>query len=498
MTIGAGGALTVDGILSNAGTLTIESDLFANGSLIVTGTSTGNVVYNRRMNTSGNLYHYFSSPLETNTFPTSGTVWAYDEVTADWPIETDPISGKGYTLELGINLLSFEGTLVEDPITLDVTSPYRFDNFIDGTELNYDARPFVQSGDLSHSGAVTRSLTNYGGGGWNLLGNPYTSAISVSDFITANYHATPSLSQFDPNYVALYLYNGSTYRWVGLEDGWLNGTGLDASHIQVGQGFFVLAMNDAAAFTFTRSMQEHAPEVLLLKSTNSDNSWPGIMLRAKYANKENSTLVVYNENMTTGLDPGYDVGQLSSGPALEIYSTLAARDNGVNFARQALPVADADKISVPIGIDCEEGGEVTFSAITVPLGNNRFWLEDRTIGIFTDLTTKSYTVTLPAKTYGTGRFYIIASTNTPTGIEKPRAEGSGVRIWTSNDKVIIKGEVSDKAICEIYDLRGKKIVETHLNDEELNTVALPSGLHGVYLVRVVDGVKVTTRKVALL
>ena len=37
-----------------------------------------------------------------------------------------------------------------------------------------------------------------------------------------------------------------------------------------------------------------------------------------------------------------------------------------------------------------------------------------------------------------------------------------------------------------------------LADGELNTVTLPSGLHGVYLIRVVDGVKVTTRKVAIL
>ena len=64
--------------------------------------------------------------------------------------------------------------------------------------------------------------------------------------------------------------------------------------------------------------------------------------------------------------------------------------------------------------------------------------------------------------------------------------------------MIIKGEVSDRAICEVYDLRGKKILETKLTDGELNTVTLPSGSHGVYLVRVVDGVKVTTRKVALL
>jgi hypothetical protein len=133
----------------------------------------------------------------------------------------------------------------------------------------------------------------------------------------------------------------------------------------------------------------------------------------------------------------------------------------------------------------------------VPLENYKFWLEDRTAGTFTNLNTNTYTVTLPAKTYGTGRFFIIASTNTPTGI-KPLAEDTGVRVWTSNDKVIIKGEVSDRAICIVYDLRGQKLVETHLNDGELNTVTLPSGLHGVYLVRVIDGVKVTTRKVAIL
>jgi len=42
------------------------------------------------------------------------------------------------------------------------------------------------------------------------------------------------------------------------------------------------------------------------------------------------------------------------------------------------------------------------------------------------------------------------------------------------------------------------VIETRLTDGELNTITLPSGMHGVYLVRVVEGVKVTVRKVALL
>ena len=146
----------------------------------------------------------------------------------------------------------------------------------------------------------------------------------------------------------------------------------------------------------------------------------------------------------------------------------------------------------------EKGGEVTFSAFTVPLGNCKFWLEDRVTGIFTDMNSNTYTVTLPANTYGTGRFFIIASTNTPTGIGQTETEETGIRIWTSNDKVIIQGEVSEKAICEIYDMRGQKIVETNLLDRQQNTIDLPVGLRGVYLVRVVDGVKVTSRRVALL
>jgi hypothetical protein len=150
-----------------------------------------------------------------------------------------------------------------------------------------------------------------------------------------------------------------------------------------------------------------------------------------------------------------------------------------------------------VGIDSEKGGEVTFSAYIVPLENYNFWLEDRSTGTFTDLNNNTYKVTLPANTYGTGRFFIYASTNAPTAIQS-QPEDRGIRVWTSDNKVIVKGSVSDKAICEVYNLQGQKVMMMHLTDGELNIVNMNSASGGAYLVRVIDGLKVSMKKVILL
>ncbi len=153
----------------------------------------------------------------------------------------------------------------------------------------------------------------------------------------------------------------------------------DYTDIQVGQGFFVLANYNNVPFSFTPEMQTHSTLTPMTKSAKAKgNPWPGLQLKVKFGEKERLTVIVYNNKMTAGLDPGYDIGQLSTGPEVEIYTLLAGKDNSVNFAQQALPLTDLSRNIVPVGIDSEKGGEVTFSAFTVPIGNNRFWLEDRT------------------------------------------------------------------------------------------------------------------------
>jgi hypothetical protein len=493
LTISDGGSLTV------SGTITINSAGTSNsGSLInLRSVAAGTVTYNRylRSKAEDGDYHFFSSPIVSNQAENVGTVSAvyqWNETGGIW----DPASmtnlqtGHGYNLKQvtgSDGLITFTGSLApEEDIIIHASSP--FADVWDGIE-DYEYRDFATGRDFS---------AHWGGGGWNLLGNPYASALKVSAFINANYSTTPSENQFDPSYVALYLYNKNGYSYVSsFETGWPDGTELDEKYLQTGQGFFVLAMNNDAEFKFSRSMQGKATGVPVLKSTKVGARWPGLRLKVKSGEKLNFTTIVFNEDMTAGLDPGYDIGHFSSGSEIELYTTLV-EDNGINFARQALPVNGSVKNIVPIGIDFGNGGVVTFSAETVPFRNYRFWLEDRTTGIFTDLTSNSYTVNLPSQTFGTGRFFV----HTVAGLNlRPRTVTENpleIRIWISHDRQVnIQGPVSDRAICEIFDIWGHQITKVLLKDADFNTLTLSPNLKGAFIVKVTDGIKVNTNKVVI-
>jgi len=268
-----------------------------------------------------------------------------------------------------------------------------------------------------------------------------------------------------------------------------------SEYIQAGQGFLVMAYEDAVTFTFNSDMQAHQNTVPFRKSSPSEDLWPGLLLKVASGDMENSTLIVYNSEMTAGLDPSYDVGLLSSGSEVEIYTRLV-NDNEVNFARQLLPLGDYETNIVPIGIDSYIGGEVTFSATVVPIEGRNFVLEDKQTNTFKYLAFETYTVSLPPQTYGTGRFYIHSVIS--TGIEDPIPGNNSqldIHVWTVDNMVNIKGELSDQARGAVYDLMGRLIVEDRLNGGELNTLNVPSSLTGVYLLRVIDGEKVATQKV---
>ncbi len=458
------------------------------GSLIALGDFLGKLTYNRQMRPDD--YHYFSSPvggLKISDFfaLNSGKVdgiWSWSEPAQDWndlTSSSDPFqSGKGYNLgyQGGDGKYAFPGSVVRSASVL-VSSP-----FITGATAGID-RPEYDNLELV-------SGRDYGAGGWNLLGNPFTSAMNANAFISAN------AASFDPNYQAIYLYAGDEgtegiYYWIGVDGGDWTDSQNSSTNIQAGQGFFVLARNNAVSFTFDNSMQLHDTDVKL-KSTRQP-SWPGLRLTAQSGGQSMSTLVIFNDDMSTGLDPGYDIGLLSSGRNVEIYTALV-KDNGFEFARQALPVNGYEKNIIPVGVDAPNGGTVTFSAYMVPINNGTFWLEDRTAGSITDLSRENYTVALPKNTLGTGRFFIHASPLTSTERVILRNDLT-IRIWTSNQKVFIEGEVSGKAKASVYDMLGRKIHETRLEDVRYNTFELPSVVKGVYMVRVDDGGRSSTRKV---
>ena len=496
--IAPGGALTVAGDLNISGAVTVSSTLTASGSLITEGNSTGDITYIRQLKggaEAGSNWHLAAPPVTSNSAPNTGkisTVYQWSEPAGTWVTTgiTSAIAGRGYNIrqEAGSDGdIVFTGPQANGNVTAEVSSPYAE---AAGPDENYFNRTYVTG----------RSAENPGGRGWNLLGNPYPSAINAEVFIETNYSATPSLSQFDPNHVALYLFNGTDrkYYYLARSTGWPSGTELAGTHVQAGQGFFVLAMRDNAVFTFAKAMQEHNTGTPMLKSGGStDGRWPGLQLRVRHSSGEAVTTVVYGGAMTPGVDPGYDVGLYRSGQEIEVYTKLAARTGGIDYTRQALPVTGADTLVISVGVDSKKGGEVTFTADVTPVDGRRFWLEDRVAGTFTELGLKSYTVTLPAETYGPGRFFIVASANTPTAIPEPGATQDGLRIWVSGERLVIQGRVNAGSLCGIFDVSGRKMTERRLSDGEMNFVDLPVGMRGVIVVKVTDGSRVVSRKVVV-
>jgi hypothetical protein len=244
-------------------------------------------------------------------------------------------------------------------------------------------------------------------------------------------------------------------------------------------------------------MQLHNTTVSMTKSGSVQEPWPGMQLKLTYGEKQNITTLVYNEDMTAGLDPGYDVGLYSSGSEMEIFTALATGDNQNTFTRQALPVDGSEKYIVPVGINTEKGGLVTFSADINPLPFHTFYLEDKITGTFTDLSSKTYTVPVAEKTYGFGRFYLHASgTKNPGDITA--GENDNIVIWHSYGSVFIKGLLSAGARAEVFDLNGRKVLETRLSEGDYNSFVLPDGLQGVYLVKVTDTLKSYLKKLVIL
>ena len=501
ITVSSGACLTVgSGAVLNSPVTINTSGVDNSGSLVNLGTITGQITYNRFLRAEDQMgdRHFFSSPVgnqDAGVFITNNStkvyqLWTYVETSGTWNLLTTGNfrPGRGYNvdqLEGSDGLLTFRGISI-NTASFAATSPYRTGYTNRSTPEDYHESAIWTDG---------RTWENYGGGGWNLMGNPFTSAMDAGAFITANN------GRFDPHYQALYVYDGNAdvYRFVAATaPGYPSGPGSFGNYVQAGQGFYVLALYNNILFSFTPAMQVHQNDLVVMKSSGNENPWPGLVLKVNHSSGEVSTTVIYNEDMSSGLDPGYDVGMLSTGADLEVYTSLVQKDNNINFARQALPLVDCDKNIVPIGVDARKGAAVTFSASTIPIGDNKFWLEDRVTGIFTDLTTKSYNVTLPPNTFGTGRFFIIASTNTPTAIDLPGNDDSETRIWNAGNKVIIKGNLKDGAVCEIFELQGRKIVEQRLTDNQLNIIDLPYGIKGIIVTKVTDGVKVTVRKLTVL
>jgi hypothetical protein len=255
LTIEKTGTATVGGNFSNSGTVTMNSDGDEFSAIKVSGTTSGNVTYNRFVNVaSSNEWDLIGSPVDglsissfvstntsgTATLATNGSAYAvgyYDNSTDTWTNHTTGSVGtagnfdigKGYqmgTVSGGTQILAFTGTISSSDETQSV--------------INNDA---------ANSGSGRR---------WNLVANPYPSFINANDDAdNTNNFLTSNVNKIDSNFLAIYGWDadGSGYTARGHD---YNSN--SAVYFAPGQAFMI-ASDDTSGenISFAEAMQTVSP-----------------------------------------------------------------------------------------------------------------------------------------------------------------------------------------------------------------------------------------------
>ena len=461
-------SLTVFGVLTNytINGLVIESDVNGTGSLIAgSGAGTGTAEVQRYM--TGNQWHNVSSPvmqsissfLSNNTnIPTKLTsrgITDYNTANDGW--------NAYFTNSTAGNLGLAKGYL-----------------------LRNDANGIVKFNGAIHTGTQNIALSP-SGLGWNLIGNPFTSAVKVNVAAGVNSFLTINGGILDPSFVSIYVWNGTQYEIINNASG--------AEFATVGQGFFVKTTIGASA-AFTPEMQVHQPTVPLKSGTVI----PEIKLLVSSAVKSASTGIKFIEGTTDGLDPGYDAGVFKADPLFSVYTKLVnSENNNVEFGLQCLPLANTEMLTIPVGIDFSLGGELTFSAQLLNLPDeSKIVFEDRLLNVSTYFNSdkSAYKTTLAANSKGTGRFYLHVSDNQVTSIWN-ETELKKITAWLERDEIVINGITENKAVAMLYDLRGSAVWVRNLEKTTPNRINVNGLSTGIYMLQVIENGKRTGIKLQI-
>ena len=490
ITINPGFSLKVNDV-PTAGQIIVKTTSASFGSLIVNGTINGDILYDRFIATNP-TNDLISPPVSGNTFGTFAVSSQNEN-----RLFRNPNDDTQYLVGPFNNLSGefetyFTGT--NDATLLESGKGYRMGTNPDNAVTNLIRfTGDVQTGDVGIA-LTDQTASNPDTGKWNLIGNPYPSYVDFIPFFDAN------KDQFDTGvFQAIYGYNGAEsgskyelYNNLNFPPG---------SKIAPGQGFFVASKTGGSTqdVTFTAAMRTIGTEDDFIPGNSPTINKELAKLQMSDATGSYSTAIYFADNVTRGLDPGFDAGAFS-GIADGIYTNLVENNNGAEMAIQALPYDDFNDVVVPLGIKSDAGIELTIgldAATTTLPSNINIYLEDNVTNTLTLLNTGDYVFTPTTALDTTGRFFVHFSS---MALSTDQYAVNEVLIYTNQASkiVVVNGQLNTNTTAIIYDTLGREVLQQILDSSKTtNTINVNALKAGIYIVQLYSNSQRRTQKVLI-
>lgn len=517
-------AMTVNGVFTVNGTFTSEtpSNEGIGGSLITsTGTNGTGTINIKRFFKLNERWQYISSPMtdqSTDEFTDAGGGYtnpnfyyyneAFDQTALADPTNTDY---NNYLYTSGYN---FSDAWETGPATFATTVGYICYHNTNITKT-FTGTPDKLNDNAEYNASVSYTLNDnpIGAGdfydGWNLIGNPYQSAINWKVIVDQN------SSDFNNIAGTVYMWNGDAggtftgnYIYYNYSGTLIQGTNqtlnsdANAQYIPAMQSFFVKATAASPILTIPASARVHNNNQMYKSSNDEIPDFDFIKLQVNYDGKNDQTLVRFFEGATENIDDEFDAYKMfaTTEGLPQVYS-LVNNDGAITpVAINSLPIDEYVVYKeIPLGIVAKEAGEYQFTAAEL---NTKYFEKIYLVEkvneqefVYTDLDlTPSYNVHLEAGEFR-DKFYLLG-TNSATDIENLN-KSSQVNIYSHQNRVFVCFNDLDflKGNIEIYDILGKNVfsekVHNTYNEYILNVSA------GTYIVKYILNDKIFVKKISI-
>ena len=481
----------------------IENGLLVNGNVLVqdngslvqindTATNSGNITVEREAVVNNLDYVYWSAPVTGQSLATlfpaipNYLKWRWDATA------TNANGTEGNWLAHNSTMTAGVGYIVGNTVAATFTKA-----FTGATHNGIYNTVQIKRGSTV---GITPSDRN---DNWNLLGNPYPSAISVERFLDLNpelegfalvwKHVQPPTSTVDPFYQD-FVSNYYANDYMSINSTGNNGSGVRVD-IASGQGFMV-AMDNGSALTttaiFNNSMRNKSYDnSQFFRSANTTNQ-NRIWLDISAGSLSSRTMFGYVPNATNNFDDRYDA-YTRPGNSIKIYSVL----NNQAFAIQGkqLPFQDSDL--VPIGVKLPTNGTYTIAISEVDglFANARqtIYLEDKVLNTVHNLSSSIYTFTGNAGVFE-DRF-VIRYTASALNTKNFDEISNQVFVYSSENNININSKLENIKSYIVFNVLGQVLAsEDNLDNREILIKSIQKNNQALIIKTTLQNGSVTTKK----